>query len=148
MSREAPITEFILETFRLNGRLLAAGDALVADLGLTSARWQALGAVAMAPSPLPVSFIARNMGLTRQTVQRTVNELEAQGLVRFAPNPHHRRAKLVVLTDAGQAVYGQARRRQRPWAAALSRGLADGEIEAALSVMRRVRGKLEAGEAP
>src|ERR1700730_12021253 len=30
-------TELILETFRLNGRLLAAGDALVADAGLTSA---------------------------------------------------------------------------------------------------------------
>src|SRR5215210_6586367 len=67
MSRAA-ITELILETFRLNGRLLAAGDALVRDLGLTSARWQVLGAVAMSPVPLPVSHIARNMGLSRQGV--------------------------------------------------------------------------------
>jgi hypothetical protein len=56
------MTELILETFRLNGRLLAAGDALVADVGLTSARWQVLGAIALAPVPQPVAHIARNMG--------------------------------------------------------------------------------------
>ena len=95
MTRTA-ITELILETFRLNGRLLAAGDALVRDLGLTSARWQVLGAVAMSPVPLPVSHIARNMGLSRQGVQRVADELEARGIVRFAPNPHHRRARLVL----------------------------------------------------
>jgi hypothetical protein len=39
------ITDLILETFRLNGELLTAGDRLVADLSLTSARWQVLGAV-------------------------------------------------------------------------------------------------------
>ena len=101
MLNDLVITGLILETFRLNGRLLTAGDALVSDLGLTSALWQVLGAVAMSPMPLPVSHIARNMGLTRQTVQRTANELEADGFVRFAPNPHHQRAKLVLLTDLG-----------------------------------------------
>ena len=56
----------ILDVFRLNGRLLAAGDRMVEDLGLTSARWQVLGAVALAAAP--VAWIARNMGLTRQGV--------------------------------------------------------------------------------
>jgi DNA-binding MarR family transcriptional regulator len=145
---EAPITNLILETFRLNGRLIAAGDALVGDLSLTSARWQVLGAVAMSPVPLPVSHIARNMGLTRQTVQRTANELEVQGLIRFAPNPHHQRAKLVLLTEQGHETYQVARRRQSPWAEALSGGLTATEIEAATTVLRSVRQKLEAGEQP
>src|SRR5271166_4204772 len=92
------ISELILEVFRLNGRLLEAGDALVADIGLTSARWQVLGAVALSAVPLPVAHIARNMGLARQSVQRLVDEMLADGLVRHAPNPHHRRAKLVLLT--------------------------------------------------
>jgi DNA-binding MarR family transcriptional regulator len=143
---ETAITNLILETFRLNGRLLTAGDSLVGDLGLTSALWQVLGAVAMSPAPLPVAHIARNMGLTRQTVQRTANELEAQGFVRFAPNPHHQRAKLVLLTDVGREIYEKARRRQRPWAASLRDGLTDPEIEAAVRVLRSVRQKLEAGE--
>jgi len=39
------LTGLILDLFRLNSRLLIAGDRLVAPLGLTSARWQILGAV-------------------------------------------------------------------------------------------------------
>jgi hypothetical protein len=48
--------------------LLAAGDTLVRDLGLTSARWQVLEAVMMSPIPLLVAHIAQNMGLARQNV--------------------------------------------------------------------------------
>ena len=65
----------ILDVFRLNGDLLAAGDILVGDLGLSSARWQVLGAIALSPVPLPVAHIARNMGLTRQAVQRVVDDM-------------------------------------------------------------------------
>ena len=113
MNKRAVLTELIIEIFRLNGRLLAAGDALVADLGLTSARWQVLGPIAQSPVPLPVAHIARNMGLTRQAVQRLANELEGDGLVRFAPNPHHQRAKLVLLTARGKSAYDAAMKRQK-----------------------------------
>jgi DNA-binding MarR family transcriptional regulator len=146
MPTDAALTELILETFQLNGRLLAAGDALVRDLGLTSARWQILGAIALSPVPLPVAHIARNMGLTRQTVQKLVNELESDGIVRFAPNPHHQRARLVLFTEKGRAAYEAARQRQRPWAQALADGLAADEIEAATLLLRTVRHRLEAGE--
>jgi len=43
------MTNLILEIFRVNGLLLAAGDRLTRDLGLTSARWQVLGALAEGP---------------------------------------------------------------------------------------------------
>src|SRR5258708_36722777 len=102
MNARDALTELILETFRLNGRLVAAGDALVADLGLTSARWQVLGAIALSPVPLPVAHIARNMGLTRQAVQRLANEMARDGLVRFGANPHHRRAPPGGLSPAGE----------------------------------------------
>src|ERR671932_2222211 len=94
-----PASRLALEVFRLNGALIAAGDALVAPLGLTSARWQVMGAVAEAHGGLPVAGIARNMGLVRQSVQRLADELAGEGILRFAPNPHHRRAKLVQLTE-------------------------------------------------
>lgn len=139
--------DLMLETFRLNGRLLAAGDALVADIGLTSARWQVLGAIALSPQPLPVAHIARNMGLTRQAVQRVANEMARDGLVRFADNPHHRRAKLVLHTKKGRAAYDAVMRRYDPWAAALAAGLGSGQIGAALSVLRTVRQRLEAAAA-
>lgn len=143
----AAVTELILETFRLNGRLLAAGDALVRDLGLTSARWQVMGAVAMSPLPLPVAHIARNMGLSRQNVQRIANELAAQDVIRFAPNPHHQRAKLVLLTERGRALYAAAATRQLPWATALAEGLSPPAIDAATELLRILRRRLEAASA-
>jgi len=44
-------TELILSAFRANGLLLDAGDMLSVDEGLTSARWQVLGAIALVLSP-------------------------------------------------------------------------------------------------
>jgi DNA-binding MarR family transcriptional regulator len=137
-------TELIIETFKLNGELLAAGDRLVGDLGLTSARWQVLGAIEFSSVPLPVAHLARNMGLSRQGVQRIVNELEADGLVEFADNPHHARARLVTMTRAGKQAYSQAMTRQRPWVAALARKLDTRDVETALRVLRTLRRDLEA----
>src|SRR5580704_7718903 len=143
MNMEAAITDLVLETFRFNGRLLAAGDALVADLGLTSARWQVLGAIALSAVPLSVAQIARNMGLTRQAVQRLANEMQADGLVRFAPNPHHQRAKLVLLTPAGNTAFAAVMKRQSRWATELGRGLNAKPIETAAVMLRTIRRRLD-----
>jgi DNA-binding MarR family transcriptional regulator len=137
------LTDLVLETFRLNGRLLVAGDALIADVGLTSARWQVLGAMALSPVPLPVAHIARNMGLTRQAVQRLVNEMKRDGLVRFGANPHHQRAKLVLPTPLGQGAYEAAMKRQGPWASRLADGLSAKQIKTAASTLRTIRQRLD-----
>jgi DNA-binding MarR family transcriptional regulator len=137
------LTDLILELFRLNGRLLAVGDRLVGDLGLSSARWQVLGAVALAAAPMPVAWIARNMGLTRQAVQRIVNELIGEGALALTENPHHRRAKLVVLTDRGQRLYQAIEKRRLPWTAALAEGLAPRTLASALTTLKTLRERLE-----
>ena len=143
MNLQEAVTDLVLETFRLNGRLLVTGDALVADLGLTSARWQVLGAMALSAVPLSVAQIARNMGLTRQAVQRLANEMQADGLVRFAPNPHHQRAKLVLLTAAGKAAFASVMKRQSAWATELGRGLNAKQIETAAVMLRTIRQRLD-----
>jgi DNA-binding MarR family transcriptional regulator len=137
------LTALILETFRLNGRLLAAGDELVSELGMTSARWQVLGAMATAPAPLPIAHIARNMGLTRQSVRRLVDEMARDGLVRLAPNPHHARAKLVLLTAAGERAFAAAHAKQVPWANAIAKGLSAGDVRAAQHVLSAIRARIE-----
>lgn len=91
-----------LAVFATSGRLIATGNARVAHLGLTSAWWQVLGALRYSPEPLTTAAIARNMGLTRQAVQRIVDLLAERGLVAFQANPHHQRAKLIALTSAGR----------------------------------------------
>lgn len=108
------VRELALAIFAANGRLVSAGNDLVAHLGLTSAWWQVLAALRYSPGPLAVASIARNMGLTRQAVQRIVDLLADQGLVEFRPNPHHRRAKLVVLTPAGSTALAGAEQAVAP----------------------------------
>ncbi len=137
------LTSLILEVFRLNGCLISAGDDLVSDLGLTSARWQVLGAMALAPAAETVARLARSMGLRRQGVQRIVNELAAEGIVVLEDNPHHRRAKLVRLTKTGEELFQAAGRRQRPWAKRLARGLDARTIDSARGVLETLRKKLE-----
>ncbi len=133
-------TGLIIETFRLNGELLAAGDELCADLGLTSARWQVMGAID--EGSLPVAHIARNMGLTRQAVQRVADELAREGFIAFADNPHHRRAKLAGLTAKGRASLDEVNRRQAVWANRIAEGLDPAAIEAAASLAETLRRRL------
>jgi DNA-binding MarR family transcriptional regulator len=137
----------MLDLFRLNSLLLTAGDRLVARLGLTSARWQILGAIVTAESPQPVAWLARNLGANRQNVQRIVNDLHGEGLVAFAPNPHHRRAQLVVLTDKGQHAFDAAMRLQAPWINGLAEGLAVKDVQTVQRVIVALREKLESKEA-
>src|SRR4030095_11633330 len=122
------LTDLVLAVFRLNGRLLTAGDRLVSDLCLTSARWQVLGAIAPAANLQPVAWVARSMGLNRQGVQRIVNEMRQDGLIELRPNPHHRRAHLVALTKRGEDAFASERRLQAPWANALAKGISAEEL--------------------
>ena len=137
------LTGLILDLFRANSLLLTAGDRLVTSLGLTSARWQILGAIADAERPEPVAWLARNLGANRQNVQRIVNDLERDGLVVFEVNPHHRRAQLVVLTEKGRQIYDAAGRLQVPWVNDLSDGLSVKEVEIAHRVLNALRDRLE-----
>lgn len=89
-----------LTVFRLNGQFLSIAEDMARPVGLTAAWWQVLGAVLN--EPLPVAGIAREMGITRQSVQRIANLLVAEGLAEYLPNPAHRRAKLVRPTGAGR----------------------------------------------
>jgi len=139
----AALSALVLDLFKLSSRMLAAGDRLVAELGLTSARWQVLGTIVAATRPQPVAWLARDMGAKRQNVQRIVNDLVNEGLVGLAPNPHHRRASLVVLTDRGQQAFDAAMCLQAPWINRLAEGLAAGDIETTHGVIRAVRRKLE-----
>jgi DNA-binding MarR family transcriptional regulator len=142
------LTDLMLDLFRLNNRMITAGDRLVADLGLTSARWQVLGTIIAAGRPQPVAWLARDMGANRQNVQRIVNDLEREGLVEFQTNPHHRRAQLVVLTDKGKQSMDAAMRLQAPWINDLAEGLGLQDIDATRRVMTSLRNRLEGTSDP
>ncbi len=137
------LTDLMLDLFRAMSLLLTAGDRLVAPLGLTSARWQILGAIVTTERPQPVSWLARDLGANRQNVQRIINDLHKDGLVAFETNPHHRRAQLVVLTDKGKRAFDAAMDMQAPWVNELADGLLVKDIGTVRRVVTALRVKLE-----
>ncbi len=137
------MTDLILTMFRANNRTLNWGDRLVVPLGLTSARWQVLGAIVYADRPQPVAWLARDLGANRQNVQRIINDLHRDGLVAFEPNPHHKRAHLVVLTGKGQEIYDSVIRLYDPAVNALADGLPVEDIETAHRIVTALRQRLE-----
>lgn len=65
---------------------LGAGAELLAQLSL---------------SGISQSLLAERMGLTKQAIQQSLDQLEALALIRREPDPVDRRAKYVVLTEGG-----------------------------------------------
>ena len=138
-------SEVVIEVFRINGLALDAGDVLSGPAGLTSARWQVLGAVAMGGTPQPVAHIAGDLGLARQGVQRIVNELAEDGFLAFEDNPRHRRAKLVRLTPRGSETMTAVTSLQRPWVDGLAAGLDPTRIAIAAEVLAALWNRLDQG---
>ena len=137
------VTQLILETFRFNGALLAAGNQITKEFGLTSARWQVLGAIEIAEEPITVSQISKKMGLSRQAVQRIVNELVKHEFVCLVVNPSHKRAPLVSLSSKGEHVMKSINNAQAIWVNELSEGLNKERVIQSLSVLQLLRERIE-----
>lgn len=143
-----PLTGIMLSVFRVNARLLEKGDELVAPLQLTSARWQVLGAIALADGPLTAPQIASAMGVTRQGVQKQLNLAMQEGWIQPDENPRHERSPLYALTRAGRRVYDAAMTLEQNWSEALSVGLDAGELAVALRVLKALEERLAATPLP
>jgi DNA-binding MarR family transcriptional regulator len=130
-------------TFKLNGQFLALAEELARPAGLTAAWWQVLGAVL--GEPLTVAGIAREMGITRQSVQRIADILAERGLAEYLPNPAHRRAKLLTPTGPGRAAIARIGPGHAAAAARLAKVLGEQPLAEAVAVLQALSAAL--GEA-
>ena len=135
-------TDIVLEVFKLGGLLVSEGDELTKALGLTSARWKVLGALAYSDSPMTVSQIAYSMGQTRQGVQRLSDAMVKEGILAYEDNPQHKKAKLVAMTPKGKDVFQALERKQIPWANKNSAEISAQEMKVALGVLEKMVRKL------
>jgi DNA-binding MarR family transcriptional regulator len=138
------LTDVIIATFRLNGRLMDIARRRARDGGLTATEWQVLGGVL--DEPHSVADIGRLMGMTRQGVQRVADQLVDRGLAEYRPNRAHRRAKLLACTQAGYWAIRQITLTQRPWADQIGARIGAAELHETLASMRRIVATLEAEE--
>ncbi len=105
-------SKFALDIFKVNGLLMRAGDGITQAIGQSSARWQVLGRVF---EPQTVAKMARDMGHSRQGVQRVADVLVKEGLVVYKDHPTDRRTKLLELTPQGMEVLTAIYVRQVEW---------------------------------
>ena len=138
----AALTDVILTSFRLNGRLMDAAQDMAAAGELTAAWWQVLGGVL--DEPRTVAEIARRMGMTRQGVQRVADLLVDRDLAEYRDNPAHRRAKLLACTEAGYWAVRRIALVQHPWADRVGQAVGTDDLLAALAVIKRLVDVLEA----
>jgi DNA-binding MarR family transcriptional regulator len=135
------LTEAIIATFRLNGRLMDIAQRLAHAGDLTATEWRVLGGVL--DEPHSVAEIGRLMGMTRQGVQRVADQLVDRGLAEYRPNPAHRRAKLLACTQAGYWAIRQIALVQRPWADEIAANIGATELQQTLATIRRILATLE-----
>lgn len=137
----AEMTELVLETFRLNSRLMDAAQRLAAEGDITAAWWQVLGGVLDQPRTLPE--IGRQMGVSRQAVRRIADLLVDRGLAEYRPNPAHQRAQLLACTEAGYWAIRRISITQAPWAERIGGSVGADELRHARETMRRLVAALD-----
>jgi DNA-binding MarR family transcriptional regulator len=85
--------------------------------------------------PMTVPRMGRAQALSRQFVQRMVNEAAARRLVEVAPNPAHKRSSLIRLTDEGRAAIDTVVDRERAMLAQVGGGLTDADLSGCVRVL-------------
>ncbi|MCW2393964.1 MULTISPECIES: MarR family winged helix-turn-helix transcriptional regulator [unclassified Sphingobium] len=82
-------------------RWRALVDEKLRDIGQSASRMEAMSSIAYAPPGTTQIQIAKRVGIEGPTLTRTLDLLEAEGLVERLPDPSDRRNKLMRLTAEG-----------------------------------------------
>ncbi len=88
--------------------------------------------------PMTVPQMGRAQALSRQFVQRMVNDAAAQHLVETTPNPAHQRSSLIRLTDEGRAAIDAVTTREHALLRQVGGDLTDADVAACVRVLGRM----------
>ena len=87
---------------------------------------------------MTVPRIADVLGLSRQFVQRCVNDAEAGGWVRLRPNPAHHRSSLVAITDLGRDLVGGIRAGEAQSLGPVAAAMSHDDVAACVRILRQL----------
>ena len=88
--------------------------------------------------PATVPEVARRQDLSRQFVQRMVNDALGQGWAEAIVNPAHRRSSLIRLTAAGTAAIDAVVSREHALMSRVGGDLTDADVDTTLRVLREM----------
>ena len=134
---------FADEISRLRGRMQALYADTRAQTGLSKMEITVLTAVVNAARSPTAAQIGRSLGHPRQVVQRAANRLAAAGLIKFADNPEHKRASLILPTDAGRKVKAADHQRAQAVTDAILSRIDETEFATAANQLHAIRLEIE-----
>ncbi|WP_309059538.1 MarR family transcriptional regulator [Streptomyces sp.] len=85
--------------------------------------------------PMTVPQMGRAQAISRQFVQRMVNDAAARGLVESIPNPAHQRSSLIRLTDEGRTAIAAVVAREHAVLRDVGGGLTDADVRTCVRVL-------------
>lgn len=118
-------------------RVGSAGDILHASMGMGVGKRGLLLSLQHA-GPHSVSQLASMRPVSRQFVQRLVDEMVAGGWVEANPNPRHSRSPLISLTETGRGAIAAMQEAEEPYLLALSEGMDPDELAIAARVLAAI----------
>ncbi|GHH17568.1 MarR family winged helix-turn-helix transcriptional regulator [Streptomyces lanatus] len=96
--------------------------------------------------PMTVPQMARVMALTRQFVQRMVNDAAARDWVEAIPNPAHQRSSLIRITGDGEAVITAILAREHALNRQVGGELTEAELRACVRVLKQMLKTFDHGD--
>jgi DNA-binding MarR family transcriptional regulator len=138
------VDRFTFEVALLFFRMRTAATQYLGQGRHTTGRRSILKNLAEGPQTVPA--MAHRRSVSRQHIQKLVDTLRADGLVRIRPHPTDRRSRLVVLAPKGAAFLEELRAREVELFAGLADGLSLERLEQATEVVQEVRTRLESAK--
>jgi DNA-binding MarR family transcriptional regulator len=95
---------------------------------------------------MTVPQMGRVMALTRQFVQRMVNDAMERGWVEATPNPAHQRSSLIRITDEGESVITAILEREHALNRQVGGDLTEAELRACVRVLKQMLRTFDPGD--
>lgn len=132
------VSDVALAIFRANGALVAWGDRFVSGDGLTSARWQVLGALALASDDQTSPQLAMAMGVSRQAMHKQLALLLEDELVEKLENPLSLKSPKYHLTKLGEEAFQRVNTRWLAHAKKVLSAVSEQDLQAAIGLLRKI----------
>lgn len=115
-----------------------AVDARLQAFGLTEATWLPLLRLAQAGKPMRQKDLAAVLMLDTSSVVRILGNLDAAGLIEQRPDEEDRRAKAIIITEAGRALVRQVENVSQDIENEVVAGIADIDLATSRRVLETI----------
>jgi MarR family transcriptional regulator for hemolysin len=120
-----------------------AVDRRLKYLGVSQASWMTIAVAAKASTPLSQSELADRLAVEGATMVAMIDRLVKAGLVVRQPSSTDRRVKRIVLTEAGNRLYGKVRAEAAAFRRELLAQINPPRLRAATELLERLAAALD-----